>query len=283
VQERVETKVDSDKLQELSIIAQDKIRSTGSAWWYALFGTLILCIPVFFVLRTSFASIMAGNHKYPAYIYVDEEKKPLEIIDKKVFQLSPNSYSGYIRVKNINFEYGTPEQSYTATFYTTGGTEVTSVNTQTYILPSSEKIIIFPRFTSDKKPTEMQVNLKDTKFIHAPSRTAPNLELQRTSLQTVENQFVVFAAIKNKTPFTIKQVGLPVLLYDKDNKIVGVNYTNINDLNYLETRSFQFTWPSNPNAIRAEILPEVNIFDNGIYLLTEGSSQFDLVPDNNNF
>ena len=273
--------MDNEKLEELSIVIQDRIRSVSKGWWYALAIMLLACIPLYYILQSSFTSVIVSSHKYPAFIYQVAQKQPLQVLDKQVFQLTDNTYSGFIKLQNTNLEYGVADQPYTAVFLTTGGTEVTRVAGSVYVLPSSEKLVVFPKFTASSTPTDIQLSLGETKFIHAPlDKSAPNLEIQRLSLQQADNQFVVSASVTNKTAFTITQVGLPVLLYDKSNTIVGASYTNINDLLYQETRSFQFSWPTNPQAVRAEILPEVDIFQNGIYVLPPGSSQFDTQSGN---
>ncbi len=272
--------MDNEKLQEISIVVGDRIRSAGKAWWYALLISILACIPLYYILRSVFAEQIVRNHKFPAFIYQVPVNQPLEITQTQIFKYSDNTYSGFVKIKNPNLEYGSNDQTYSASFVSLGGTELKSFNGTAFILPSSEKIIVFPRFAADKQPAVLNVQLASTNFIHIPSIAAPNLEIQRVVMQQQDNQFVVSAAIKNKSPFTISQVGLPVLLYDAANKIVGANFTNINQLQNLETRTFQFTWPSNPNAVRAEILPEANIFDPNIYSLPPGQSQFDTQTTN---
>ncbi|HYF97565.1 MAG TPA: FxLYD domain-containing protein, partial [Coxiellaceae bacterium] len=76
--------------------------------------------------------------------------------------------------------------------------------------------------------------------------------------------------------FTISQIQLPVVLYNRDGKIIGVNFTSINDVKSSESRSFQVIWPIRiEGAVRAEVLPEVNTFDNKIYRTEQGRSPFD--------
>ena len=271
----------SERMQELSIIVTDRIRSLDRRWWFALIAAFVACFPLYFGLRGLFSSIIVANHKFPAYIYQEETKVPLEVTAKKVFKISDNAYAGYIRIKNsTNFDWGVADQKYTAVFTTTGGTEVTRVSTNAFILPGTEKIIVFSRFTADREPTEINVVLEPTQFIRKPNKVQTNLVVERVSMEIVNSQLVVKAAVKNNTPFTIKRIGLPTLLYDRNNQVVGANYTNIDDVLYGETRSFQLTWPNNVGATRAEILPEVNIFDNNIYSLPPGSPQFETNEDN---
>ena len=71
--------------------------------------------------------------------------------------------------------------------------------------------------------------------------------------------------MKNFSAFTIRQINLPVVVYDNKNNIVAVNFTYLNDVKSGETRTFQYTWPAAiAGAVRAEVMPEVNIFDRNV-------------------
>ncbi|HEX5430268.1 MAG TPA: FxLYD domain-containing protein [Patescibacteria group bacterium] len=266
----------TEKLQEFTIVLTDRIRAVSKLWWYAAIAVVILCIPLYYVLRNVFTTADIASHTFPAYIYQDEAKLPLQVVDTKVFKLADGSYGGYMRIRNSqNLDWGAAEQPYTAVFYTTGGTEVTRITSKTFVLPASEKILVFPRFSTDREPAILKVTLGDTQFIRKPdNKPEPTLSVERVSLEVSDGKLVVSGSIKNNTPFTIKEVGLPVLLYDSAGSVVGANYTNINDVAYGESRSFQLAWPNNPQAVRAEVLPEVDIFDPGVYELPPGQSEF---------
>jgi hypothetical protein len=71
-------------------------------------------------------------------------------------------------------------------------------------------------------------------------------------------------------------VDIPVLLFDRNNQLIGANYTNINELESAEGRSFQYTWYSRINNLtRVEIVPEVNIYSRDIFQTPEGKNPFD--------
>ncbi|MBX4205478.1 MAG: FxLYD domain-containing protein [Candidatus Doudnabacteria bacterium] len=265
----------SEKIQEISMIVSDRIRSVEPKWWYALIGSFILIIPLYFILRAGFVSIIVSAHKFPAYVYEDETKVPLEVTDRKIFNLGNGDYDGYFKIKNsANFDWGVQAQAYTAVMSSTGGTELNRVEASTFVLPASEKIVFLPRFHADRDPTTLTVTLGSSQFLRRPNLAEVSLGVERLVLDNSGSHLVVSAAVKNKTPFTIKRIGLPVLLYDASNNVVGANYTNVDEVLYGEARSFQFSWPNKPAAVRAEILPEVNIFDPNIYKLPAGSSQF---------
>ncbi len=255
----------NDRLQEFFLLIGDKLLPVSKKWWYALGLTLILLIPFYYLAKASFVGLIMQSYQPPQIVYSEVNKQPLQIMDKNIFTLPNNAYSGYVKIKNINLEWGVAQQEYTVEFKTLGGTTVTQVSGSAFILPSSEKLIVFSRFTSQTKPEVINVTLGETHFTHNPD-IAINLNVERTNLQNNSDGLVVSAGIKNMTAFTVKKIDLPVAVYNNKNQIVAVNFTYINDILSGETRTFQYFWSSQiPGAVRAELNPEVNVFDRNIF------------------
>ncbi|MEJ0021942.1 MAG: hypothetical protein WDN47_05235 [Candidatus Doudnabacteria bacterium] len=266
---------DNDRIQELFLVVGDKLAPVNKKWWYALVIFLIVLIPFYYLAKYSFVQLIMSGYHAPEIVYTAGIQESLQIIDKKIFILAPNTYSGYVKIKNINLEWGVPSQDYTAEFKTLGGTSIAKISDSTFILPASEKLIVFPRFTSQTKPDEIDVTLGETQFIQKPDVTV-NYELQRVNLQNNPAGFSMTAGIKNTMAFTVGQIDLPVAVYDSNNNIVAVNFTTINDVLSGETRTFTYSWPGAvAGAVRAEINPEINIFDRNIFSQPAGVSPFD--------
>lgn len=265
---------DNPRIQEIFLVIGDKVAPVKKIWWYILGIVLVALIPMYYLAKAGFVELMAKRYIAPQIVHSPAAKQPLQIIDKKIFSLSGNSYSGYIKVKNINLEWGAASQQYMAEFKTLGGTSITKVNGSTYILPASEKIIVFSRFSSESKPEEIVAALGETVFTHKPEVTA-NFELERVNFQNNPDGLVIAAGVKNLTPFTVKKIDLPVIVFNNQNEIVGVNFTNINDVLSGDTRTFTYSWPIQvPGAVRAEIGPEIDIFDRNIFSQPPGVSPF---------
>lgn len=266
--------IDNDRLQELFLVLGDKLAPVNKKWWYALGIVLVALVPFYYLVRFAFVQIAVSSYRAPQVIYTAAVKQPLQIIDKQILSLGNNAYSGYIKIKNINLTWGVADQQYTAVFKTLGGTVLTSVNGSAFILPASEKLIVFTRFSSQTKPDEIDVTLADTHFIRKPD-VSVNLGLERVSLQNFFDGLLVSAGVTNTTPFIVSQINLPVAVYNGKNEIVAVNFTYINNVLSGETRTFQYKWivPIS-GAVRAEITPEVNIFDRNLFSNAPGTSPF---------
>ncbi|OGE73726.1 MAG: hypothetical protein A3I07_04295 [Candidatus Doudnabacteria bacterium RIFCSPLOWO2_02_FULL_42_9] len=266
---------DNERIQEVVLMAQEKTQAVGTKVWYALGITIVAMVPAYYLLKFGFISIMMQTHREPQVIYSDEDKQPLEVLESKIFTLAPNTYAGYVKIRNIEYEWGVRRQEYTAEFKTVGGTVLTRVDGSTFILPSSDKIIVFSRFTHEQTPQEIVFRLGETKFSHAPEINV-DLDIQRTEITHPASGTIVYAGVKNNSPYTLKRVDLPVILYGNNNQVLGVGSTIINDLVSNETRTFQYSWPSRlQGVVRAEISYEVNVFDREIFGLPPESSPID--------
>lgn len=266
--------ISNERIQEIFLVIGDKVSPVKKIWWYALVVVLIALIPVYYLVKFEFVQLLLKDYRAPQLIQSAAPREPLQVIDKKIFLLTENAYAGYVKIKNINLEWGAASQEYTAEFKTLGGTSITKVNGSTYILPASEKLIVFSRFSSQDKPDVMDVTLAQTAFTHKPD-AAFSYELERVSVQNNPEGLIVAAGIKNLTAFTVKQIDLPVAVYNNNNEIVGVNFTSINDVLSGDTRTFTYSWPGDvAGAVRAEINPEINIFDRNIFFSPPGVSPF---------
>lgn len=255
----------NNRWEEFLVIIGDKFAALNRKWLFALFATFVLIIPLFIFIRLGFFYLFFDGYKGPEFVYNPPGKQALEVVEKKIFELPGNNFYGLVRVKNINLEWGVPKQEYSVQYQTLGGTTVASFAAVTYILPASEKIIVLPRFSAEKKPDVLNFNLSETKFVRKP-QVVVNLETSRLNIQNQNASLLVTAVVKNLIPFTIRQIDLPVVLYNNKNEMVGANFTNVNTVSASETRSLQYFWPIMvEGAIRAEVIPEANIFDRNLY------------------
>lgn len=265
---------DNDRIQEIFLVIGDKVSTVNKKWWYAAGFVLVALIPLYYLAKFGFVQLLLKDYQAPQLIQSAVPKEPLQIIDKKIFLLADNAYSGYVKIKNINLEWGVASQEYTAEFKTLGGTSITKINGSTFILPASEKLIVFSRFSSQIKPEELAVTLAQAQFTHKPE-VSFNYELERVNLQNNPDGLIITAGIKNLSAFTVKQIDLPAVAYNNKNEIVGVNFTSVNDVLSGDTRTFTYSWPAQvPEAVRAEITPEIDVFDRGIFSSPPGVSPF---------
>lgn len=266
----------TDRLQEFSLIVNDTLRQTNKKFWYALLIAVIVSIPAYFVFKTVFYHLAVNNYQPLEVVDHSPELEQLVVMETKILPLGGNSYSGFVRVKNLNLDWGVPEQNYVAEFKTLGGSVITKVEGETFILPSSEKLIVFSKFTSETVPANIDFKLTESRFLVKPQMPLISMDVSRVEIKNTPGEYLVSAVLKNSSAFTLRQIHLPVVLFDRQNQIVGVNFTTINEVKSQETRSFQFFWPQSvEGAVRAEVRPEINIFDRQVLGTEPGVSPID--------
>lgn len=267
--------IQNDRSEEFFLLAGDMFHKVRKSWWILFAGTLIIALPLYLILTFLFSQVLISSLGKFDVINAPVYKSPVEIVDKKIFSYGNGTYSGFFRLKNVNLEWGVPEQAYKA-YFKTAASNIMTVPGVAYILPSSEKVVVLPRFSAPNAPTELDIDLETSKFIRKQEVPNLNLEVQRRDFTFNNDQPIVNAVVVNRSAFTIKQVDLTVVLYNSANQVVGSNYTNINDVKPFETRSFQFVWYGRINSVaRVEIIPETNSFDRGLLILSGENSSFD--------
>lgn len=266
----------NDRIEEWFLILGDWIRDTSKGWFYALGVVFVATIPVYIATNVIMDQVTLSAVTPLHIAYEAKTKLPLSVTEKKIFDLGGDMYSGYFKIKNDNSEWGTPEQAYTVELKTATGSVVLTYNRKTFVLPSSDKIVIVPRFKSADRPTNLEIVLGETTFVRPPVLPDADFEIQRRASNLLVNQTEVNAVIVNRMPFRISQVDLPVLIYNSQNEVIAAGYTNINDLKPSESRSFQYVWYNRLNNItRIEIVPELNFYSRDIFLIESGQNPFD--------
>jgi SLAP domain-containing protein len=255
----------NERTQEWFLMLGDKFATLNRRWVYVLGVCLVLVIPLFYLSRYVFFLSFHSSYIGPQLLNVTSGKESLEIIDKSIFELPQNNYYAVIKLRNPNLEWGVASQAYVVRFKDQADKIVATYSGNTYILPTSTKVLILPRFVSGEKPVTTEIVLADSKFVR-PQSTNAQLEVTRKSIVNQNGQMIVSASVRNSTPYTVKQIDLPVTVFDAQNNLIAASTTNVNSVISGETRSFQFVWTKEFNtAVRAEINPEVNLFDRGLF------------------
>ncbi|MGE5298182.1 MAG: FxLYD domain-containing protein [Acidobacteriaceae bacterium] len=253
--------IENEKVQDVFLIIGDAWQGKNRKWLYAFLLLLVMSVPIYFVVKTTFFNISAVRYS-PPKIYTLAERDPLEILEKNIIQIKDGDYTGFVKLKNPNVDWGVPELSYHFEVTDNTGKFLASSSGKSFILPDSEKYLIVPRFQANGIPAEINFTFNKPAFV-LKSQEFPfvGLDIQRKQAEIQGNNTVVYGVIKNSSAFTLSQVDIFSLIYDDSSKIIGLTYTNINDLATGDIRSFQTIWPEKiTGSIHVEVLPEINVF-----------------------
>lgn len=268
--------LDNDRQEELFLLIGDHWRAVNRNLLMSFLAILVMSIPGFFFTKYIFTKTISSRYVPPAVLPLAASRTPIEVVEKKILRINPTTYSGFVKLSNVNLDWGIPDQTYTARVTSKTGKTLLDYTGRAFILPSSQKVLVLPRFSSDSEPFAFDFALEPSRFIGKPKMPEIKLDLQRTQMRVESGSQIVSAVVINSSPFKVARIDLPVVLFDSKNQPVAANFTNVNEVLSGETRSFQYYWPNKiEGAVRAEIRPEVNIFLPNV-IKTEGSrSQFD--------
>lgn len=96
--------LNNDRIDELLLMANDRVTALDKRWWQALGLAVVLSIPLFFISKYSFSALFIRNYQPPVVVTQRPLPEPLAIVDRLVFDLGRGSYAGFVRIKNINLE-----------------------------------------------------------------------------------------------------------------------------------------------------------------------------------
>jgi hypothetical protein len=203
--------------------------------------------------------------------------EPVIIEDVQVLQSGENRYDLFVRLSNPNHDFWA---KYDVEF-TAGGSALASASSG-FILPSSDRYVYLLGLKSDSYPSGVEVRLADFAWKrvdrHVISPDYLTWAAARLNFSVSDIQFKPPEAtesisvsrssftVKNDTAFGYRTVGFFVRL-DGASGVAGVNYVKIDNFRPGQTRQLVASWFSDlPTVSAVEVVPDVNIFDDGVYL-----------------
>lgn len=123
---------------------------------------------------------------------------------------------------------------------------------------NQHKITDWPAYLN----SHLDITSADIKFIPAnASLLSEKLALNQLSFKAI-----------NHTAYNYWSVGFTILLYDGD-QLTGLNHYILNDFMSEQARAVEISWPGNLGLVdRVEIIPEVNIMKDDIYIKYDGGT-----------
>lgn len=243
-----------------------------------LFGYAIIYATIILVIQGESFRQLQNSLTAPLidYAYFREKNKPRELVLQSINILPTTSgrYDIIAKVKNPNSKWVVSSVAYQFV----SGSEVIAEG-EGFIFPSEEKFLI--AFGVGKKVRQSDLilnitNLSWQRFLNFENFAASrlNFDVQNTELITGRKAGTSSRLPVSQTRFTVTnnsaysfwQVGFYVVLYSGSN-IVGVNYASLEEFLSEETREVSINWfESLPSITRIEVIPDVNILDESVYI-----------------
>lgn len=262
------------EIQEKIIDLVESIQSTSRQFFILLVLVIIFAIPLGYVLRFTFFSLL--YHPPNLVIYTRPDAQDIQVNEVKILISGPDTYYVYARVANPNANLALRKLDYTFKLLGASDETLGSAAGETYLLPGEDKYIISPSFhlAAPAVRSEFVIDNPEIKWSKVGELRDLQFDFENiTWSKSSDRPFFTAAQLKNQNPYIISTLEVIVVLYDLKNQVIGVNTTILNLLQPDEKRFFRVVWPNGvPTGVaRAEFKASVNQMQHGV-LSTERAS-----------
>lgn len=200
-----------------------------------------------------------------------EQKKPLEIFEKKFFLTTPGKVDLFAEIRNVNLAFGVPSLRYTFDLYDRDGVFLGTRSGVTYILPDSTKFIVAHNLAVPKRPERVEFHFALPDFEEVRDYIKPRLAvigLQTRPLDEHEGGFLaVRGNVLNQTNMSFDKVAVAIRLKNQAGETVAVNSHEVRTLVPNENRFFEVKWTYRlPDFTIPEFQVDTNIFEESNFL-----------------
>ena len=178
-----------------------------------------------------------------------------------------NYYDAGARLRNPNQNYGVGKIPYQFKFYNSAGAEIAQRSGITYILPNQTKYLVETRIYSDQKITSAELIVsEDIEWQKFKEYQSPELVIKDKIYSSLYTQ--ASGVVLNNSNYDFNDIIVDVLLFDKNDQVVGLRTTVINTLKAGDDRKFLVVWQEEfDKEIGDKIMEaETNVFDSSNFM-----------------
>ncbi|MFH1583416.1 MAG: hypothetical protein ABIB72_03850 [Candidatus Falkowbacteria bacterium] len=230
------------------------------------------------ILIKQMIQINGADHDYVMQIAA----KDLALGSVEIIRSSDKKYDLYTKLKNDNPKWWAEFEYY----FTAAGKQTKKV--RDYILPEEIKYLAALAEDFSYYPEDGRLVIENINWHRINQHQIADWDAYRAShlnIETADIKFIPanasslseklglnqlsFNAI-NHTAYNYWSVGFAILLYSSD-QITAINYYILNDFMSEQKRLVEISWPGDlGRADRIEIIPEINIMKDDIYIKYDG-------------
>ncbi|MFH1255280.1 MAG: hypothetical protein V1667_02320 [bacterium] len=230
------------------------------------------------ILIKQMAQINGAGHDYVARL----SAKDLAIGPVEVIKSSEGKYDLYANLKNDNAKWLVEFEYY----FTAAGRS--TEKTKGYILPDGERYLAALAESFPYYPENSRLVVENIKWSRINQHEIPDWEAYKSDRLNIGISGIEFVSASNnplsekmglnrlsfnavnRAAYNYWSVGFTILLYS-GGEIIGINHYILDDFMSGQNRSVEISWPGNLGGVSSvEIIPEINIMEDGIYIKYEG-------------
>ncbi len=230
------------------------------------------------ILIKQMAQINGAGHDYVKQIAA----KDLAIGPVEVIKSSEGKYDLYANLKNDNMKWLVEFEYY----FTAAGRS--TEKTKGYILPDGERYLAALAENFPYYPEDSRLVIENIKWSRINQHEIPDWEAYKAGRLNIGISGIEFVSASNnplsekmglnrlsfnaanRSAYNYWSVGFTILLYS-GGEIIGINHYVLDDFMSGQNRSVEISWPGDLGGVSSvEIIPEINIMEDGIYIKYEG-------------
>ncbi len=205
---------------------------------------------------------------------------PIAVLKTAFLPGANDSLDVMLQLQNSNERVGAESFTYTLKFLDESAAVVFEQTEDSYILPAETKYVtsLGNTFAGVETVKEVQVFLNDAEWKEIEEFTGISLVTKGREFQATEDGrgVEVVGTIANSTSFDFRRVKVNVILFDDNDKVIGINATVLDDVKSNSERFFQATWfrddiQGNVRGLQTSV--ETNFYDAGNFLTNVGSRE----------
>ncbi len=190
----------------------------------------------------------------------------ISVLWSRTFEVIPGRYNAVAYLENHNKNAAIYKIKYKFHFSDKDNIYIGKREGETFIPPGG-KFAVFEAGIGVGNSIPVYVSFEFTEaplWSNVPEDKINQLKISVSDIK-LENQDTsphLSAVIKNHSFFTIPDIGVVALLYDKKGNAISASRTYLNELVGKENENIDFTWPEpiSGDVIAKEIIPMYNIF-----------------------
>jgi len=208
--------------------------------------------------------------------------KDIEVQWVQAVELKDNDYDLAAKIINPNPNYGLSLFRYTFKIYDGAGALILEQKGKDFILPGESKYLIEGKLALSAVPAKVEIMIdkvnKEEWLKLSQDYQAPEIYIHNKLIQPLaDNKEGAQASgiIKNNSNYDFDRILVAVILFDENNKIIGVNKTEARTVLAGEDRYFSALWfsPIRGQIKTAEMQIDTNLFSNDNFMLRFGVSE----------
>ncbi|MFA5360072.1 MAG: hypothetical protein WC349_03915 [Patescibacteria group bacterium] len=230
------------------------------------------------ILTKQLVQINSVGHDYVKQI----SAKDLVIGSIGIIRSSDKKYDLYIKLQNDNQKWWAEFDYY----FTAAGRQ--TEKTKGYILPNEIKHLTALAQDFSYSPDDARLVMENISWRRVNQHEIADFETYRAGHLNIEIADIKFTSASasplseklglnqlsfnaiNNTAYSYWNVGFVILLYSRD-QIIAINHYVLTDFMSEQKRLVEISWPGDfGRADRAEIIPEINIMKDDIYIKYDG-------------